>query len=51
MKRKENFSKQLSVTWKALPDLLAASMAASYIPHMHVAEVGCRDLIGRPPAQ
>ena len=31
-------------------DLLVASMAASRIPYMHVAEVGYRDLIGRPPA-
>ena len=29
-------------------DLLAASMAASRIRYMQVAEVGCRDSIGRP---
>ena len=32
-------------------NFLTASMAASHIPYMHVAEVGCWDLIGRPPAQ
>ena len=32
-------------------DFLAASMAASHVPYMHVAEVGCQDSIGRSPAQ
>ena len=32
-------------------DLLAATMAAGCIPYMHVAEVGCRDLIERAPTQ
>ena len=32
-------------------NLLMASMAASHIPYMYVAEVGCWDSIGRPPAQ
>ena len=29
-------------------DLLEASMAADRMPHMYVAEVGCRDSIERP---
>ena len=32
-------------------NFLAASMVVEYIPHMHVAEVGCWDLIRRPPTQ
>ena len=32
-------------------DLLMASMAAGHFPYLHVAEVGCQDLIGRPCAQ
>ena len=32
-------------------DLLVASMVADRIPNMPVAEVGCGDSIGRPPAQ
>ena len=36
----------------ATPDnLMTASMAADYIPYMHVGEVGFWDLVGRPPAQ
>ena len=30
-------------------DCIEVSMAASHIPYMHVAEVGCRDSNGRPP--